>query len=60
MAYAVTRMLVEITRSMLVLHLQMLVIVSFGIKAGKMELFVTEIARVVLTPDVPQSPSTVA
>ena len=54
------RMLVVLIRLLLVQHRQTLVLVSFGIKAGLMELFATEIVRVVLTLDALQSPSTVA
>ena len=37
-----------------------MVLVSFGIKAGLMELFATKIVRVVLTLDALPSPSTEA
>ena len=56
-ACVVMRMLVVLIRLLLVQHRQTLVIASFGIKAGLMELFATEIVRVVLTLDALQSPS---
>ena len=58
MAYVVTRMLVVITRPVLVQHQQTLKRVSFGIKAGVTELFATKIVRVALTLDAPPFPST--